>query len=266
MVALFKDYPLKKTTDCRSAMAETLRDYVAGLEFSAPRTTKKFRMEAVFDTWSDFSQRAMSAGGKLPAAAALPDRPVYEDSSFGPRSIEDTWSGGDPNLLKADGVTKRFPIGTGNGDGFILVEVAQMMVPFVLVVRAKNKPQRKAIVSILEESFIEAGTHLDTQGGRTPDVSLINRNAQPEVDRQPIRYGRLLGMPQYFNRKARFTLQSQQLLDSESTSSENRWLAQFEITGHAQVCAVRRVVGMNPRVEIVVDDLTDNRAGNAASP
>ena len=61
-------------------------------------------------------------------------------------------------------------------------------------------------------------------------------------------------MPAYYGRKVRFTLQAVQLLDSEVNAVENRWLANLEIEGHAQVCVLRRVRAMKPRVELVADD------------
>lgn len=252
-MAKLEDYPLKATTDARSAMAERLAQFVAELDFTAPRSTQVFNLRAVYDTWATFTDRAMSGGGLLPAAAVLPDRPVYEGGGLTPNPIDETWSGGDPTECWPDG-RRKYPIGDGTGDGFVLYTHSEIVVPFVLVFRAKTKPQRKAIAKRLEEVFIE-------DGAVKPDKSLLNQNIPvPEATAQPVRYGRLLEVPKYYNRKARFTLKSQQLLDSESAAIQNRWLAQFELEGHMQVCVLRRVRAMKPRVQVVVDGTTANRA------
>ena len=216
MSALLQDYPLKATTDSRSAMSERLAEFIGELEFTAPRSNQAFKLRAVYDTWADFSQRAMSAGGLLPAAAVLPDRPVYEGSSLTPRSIDDTWSGGDPEECGSGG-RKKFPIGDGSGDGYCLFTHSEIVVPFVVVFRAKTKPQRKAIAKRLEEVFIEDGAVKPDKSTLTPLIPV------PEATAQLVRYGRLLEVPKYYNRKARFTLDAQQLLDSETAARENRW-------------------------------------------
>jgi hypothetical protein len=253
MTALLKDYPLKALTDSRSAMAAGLAKEVAGLKATVPRSGTEVALRAVYDTWSSFEQRAMSSGGLLPAAAVLPDRPVYEPSSLTPRALEDTWSGGDPNELLDDGVTKRYPIGDGSGDGFVLYSIAEMMCPFVLVLRAQTKAQRKAFAKRLEEHFVEDGSLLDP--------STLSRDVPiPDAQHEPIRYGRRVELANYYNRTARFTLMAQQILDNEASARENRWLAQFELTGHVQVCVLRRGRAMSPRVQFVVNGTTENRA------
>lgn len=253
-MADLKDYPLKATTDARSAMAERLASFVKELEFTLPRSGQVFHLKAVYDTWADFNQRAMSGGGALPAAAVLPDRPIYEPSSLTPRPIDRTWSGGDPTECDAHG-RRLYPYGDGSGVGFLLYTHSEIVVPFVLVFRAKTKPQRKAIAKRLEEVFVE-------DGAVRPDVSLLNPAVPPvpEATAQPVRYGRLLEVPNYYNRKARFTLEAQQLLDAEASARENRWLGQFEIRGHMQVCVLRFARAMKPRVSVVVDGTTENRS------
>lgn len=253
MSALLSDYPLKATMDARSAMVKGLAFELARVKATLPRSGREFSFRAIYDTWASFEQRAMSAGGKLPAAAVLPDRPVYEASSLTPRAIEETWSGGDPAERDANG-NQLYPIGDATGVGLVLYEVAEMMVPIVLLVRAQTKAQRKAFVKRLEEVFVEDGALL-------PDPSTLSKDV-PVLDARyhPIRYGRLVELPDYYNRKARFTLQAQQLLDTTSSAMENRWLAQFELIGHVQVCALRLARAMSPRIQIVVNGTTENRA------
>ena len=233
-------------------MSEALARFVAEVKPTLPRSGTQFQFRAVYDTWATFNKRAMSSGGQLPAAVVLPDRPVYEDSALAPRMIEDTWSGGDPNDLREDG-SPRYPIGDDSGDGFALFTLAELVVPFVLLLRTKTISQRKAFVKRLEEVFIEDGALLPDKSSLDPQVPVLDAFAQP------IRYGRILTMKSYYDRKVRFTLQAQQLLDSETTAMENRWLAQFELTGHAQVCVLRRVRAMKPVVQIVVDGTIDQR-------
>ncbi len=253
MVALLKDYPLKATTDARSAMAEGLAREVSKIRATLPKSGREFGFRIIYDTWARFEQRAVSSDGLLPAAAILPDRPVYEDSSLTPRMIEETWSGGDPLELKEDG-SVRYPLGTGAGDGFALYTIAEMVVPFVFVFRAQTSSQRKAFVKRLEEFFVEDGALLPEPSTLSKDVPV------PDAQFQPVRYGRRIELGNYYKRKARFTLQAQQLLDSESSARENRWMAQFELTGHVQVCVLRRVRAMSPRVQTVVNGTTDSRA------
>ncbi len=265
MVAILKDYPLKGLTDSRTAMAESLRDFVSLLPFSLPKTGTPFRFARVYEEWAEFRDRAMSAGGRLPAAAILPDRPVPEAASFGPRLIENTWSGGDPNLLKSNG-TPRFPLGDGSGDGFALFEVAQRRAIFLLLYRAKTRNQRRAIHKTLEEAFIEDGALLPDPSTLNPDVETTGPKPPvpipqvPDAFVQPVRYGRLLTVRRYFDRKARFTILSgPEPLDADSSVLENRWLGQIEVEGIIQVCALRRLRGMSVRVELVVDDLAESR-------
>jgi hypothetical protein len=260
MAADLSKYPYRKTRDARSAMAEALRDYVKRQTFSLPKTTQAFQFAAVYENWASFSDTASTSGGKLPAAAVLPDRPIYDNSSMTPRMLEESWSGGDPSLCR-DG-RKLYPNGDGSGDGFALVTLAELTVPFVLLVRASSNPMRKAIVSKLEDLFLEDGTLL-------PDVASLNPKipvSSPETldaEVNPVRYGRLIEVPSYYSRKARFTLQSQQLLDTETAAIENRWLAQFEIEGQIQVCVLRRVRAMKPRVQIVADGIEESRGSSS---
>jgi len=253
MVALAQEYPLKATTDCRSAMATALATFIQDQVFDLPKSAEKFKIEAVYATWAGFENRAMSSGGALPAAAVLPDRPVYEAAAFGPRIIENTWGGGDPKLLDQYGKQK-YPLGDGSGDGFALYTVADLVVPFILIFRAKTVAQRAAIVRTLETLMVEDGSTLPDPSRLDPDVPLMN----PEEALQPVRYGRLLEMKNYFNRKVRLTLDTQQLLDNAANASENRWLAQFEITAHAQVCVRRRLKVLKSRTFLVADDVASD--------
>jgi len=150
-------------------------------------------------------------------------------------------------------VTRRYPIGDGSGDGFVLYTLAEMMCPFVVVVRAQTKAQRAAFVKRLEEHFVEDGALLDP-ATLSKDVPI------PDARHQPVRYGRRVELANYYNRTARFTLMAQQLLDNEASAQQNRWLAQFELTGHVQVCVLRRGRAMSPRVQFVVNGTTENRA------
>lgn len=252
MSALLTDYPLKATKDARSAMAEGLARELATLKATLPRSGTPTKFAAIYDTWATFMQRAMSAGGKLPAATVLPDRPLYDASSLTPRALEETWSGGDPDTLDHYG-NQMYPIGDGSGDGYVLYTIAELVVPFVVVFRTVTRSQRQAFVKRIEENFVE-------DGGIKPDPASLPKIPVPDADRAPVRYGRLVELPSYYNRKARFTLQAQQLLDTESSAGENRWLAQFEFQGHVQVCVLRRGRAMRTRVQTVVDGTTENRA------
>jgi hypothetical protein len=265
VVALLKDYPLKGLTDSRTAMAERLRDFVAALVFKFPKTGTGFRFQKVYEEWAEFRDRAMSGGGKLPAAAVLPERPIPEAASFGPRIIESTWSGGDPSELKDNG-DQRFPLGTGAGDGFALYEVAQRQANFLLLYRTKTKTQRRAIQKVLEEAFIEDGALLPDPSSLNPDVVLngpeepVPTPQVPDAFVQPVRYGRILRVPRYYNQAVRFTLTSgPEPLDTDASALENRWIGQAEISSQMRICAVRRVRAMSARVELVVDGTSESR-------
>lgn len=242
-------YPLKGRRDVRSAMARAMAEFVARLRFTEPKEKEPFGFARVYADWASFNDRALSGDGPLPAAAVLPDRPVYEANGFVPSMIESTWSGGDP-LLVDDRGRQLYPIGDGSGRGFALFTIAEMVVPFVLIFRARSKPQRSAIVRILETSMVEDGSVV-------PDPSTLNPILVTDEMERPIRYGRLLTMDDYYGRKVRISLQSQQLLDSESGAGENRWMAQFEIAAQAQVCVVRRILGMNPQFKLTVGGTTE---------
>lgn len=241
-----RSYPFRARCDARTAIAKTLADFLESLSFTLPKVTAPFRFAKVHDRWSSWESSAMSAGGLIPAAAVLPDRLIYEDSSFTPREIEETWSGGDPSDLDDFG-KKLFPIGDGSGDGFVLFEVCQVMLPIIVLYRGKSRPQAEAIAKKLEEVFIE-------DAGIVPDYTSISEVIPVPPDAlQPIRYGLRLTAKRYFNRKVRYTQVAQQLMDSEANARENRWIGQFEMEAHMQLCVVRRGRAMKPRIELVVD-------------
>jgi hypothetical protein len=233
-------------------MVETLAEFASKLNFTLPRSVGAFQFEEVYTRWASFESRAMSAGGLLPAAAVLPDRIVYDDSSFVPNELEDTWSGGDPSLCDPFG-EKIYPIGDGTGDGFVLFEVCQATLPILLMYRGKSRPQAKAIAKRLEEVFIE-------DGGIIPDPTSLSKDIPvPDATAQPVRYGVNLTATRYYDRKVRFTLIAQQLLDAAISAQENRWLGQLELEAHMQVCVVRRGRAMKPRTELVVDGEPEGR-------
>lgn len=230
MVAVLADYPFKKARDLRSAMAGALARYMAELTFTFPATKTPTKLAAVYEEWATFETRAIIPGGPLPAAVVLPDKALADDDAFTPRILEETWTGAP---LNDDGSqVVEGGIGDGSGDGFALWVVAEKVVPFLVVARAKSRPQRQAIVSMMEDAFIRAG---DADGPRTPT------------------YGIVLTMPDYYERAVRFTFESHELLTSESSAKENRWLVQFALTAEAKQCVVRRAVAMDARVQLVVD-------------
>lgn len=238
------DYPLKKLTDARSAMARALSAYIGGLTFTLPKTTEPFKLAAVYPSWAQFFDRAISADGKLPAAAVLPDRLQVADPSLTPRIMEETWSGGEvcPGTL-----------GNGTGDGFALFSVAEAVVPFVVVVRTAGEKQREAIVSGIEDAFVEDGSFLDP--GVLPPVFL----SRVEDREHPIRFGRLIQVPDYYDQKARFTLLAIQVTDSEQSARENRWTVLFEIGAQMTLCVPRRVRAMRPKVVLSVNEVVEER-------
>lgn len=250
------EYRLRKTRDARSAMAEALRAFLKRQSFALPKTTEPFQLAAVYDTWATFQDKASTAGGLLPAAAVLPDRPIYEADALTPRMLEWSWSGGDPCLRESSG-RPTYPIGDGSGDGYALFDIAELSVPFVLLVRASTIPMRKAVVSRLEELFVEDGSLLDPN--QLSDLAQPSPPEPPEEIARPIRYGRLLKLESYYGLTARYSLESQQLLDSETNAAQNRWLAQMEIQAHGKVVVVRRVRAMRPRVRAVIGGERDSR-------
>lgn len=243
-------YPLRATKDSRQALGQGLSDIVSSVRATFPKSNKPIGFKAVYDTWAQFNDRAMSSGGKVPAAAILPDRPEYEASSLTPHIIDCTWSGGDPCERDQYGRI-RYPIGDGSGDGFALFKTSEIIVPFVLVFRAISPAQRTAFMKRFEEIFNEDGALL-------PDPSTLNPNL-PVFDEEfhPVRYGRIITLEKYYQRKARFTLIAQQTLDTESTAEENRYVGQIELRGETSVCVLRRIRAMRPRIQVVVNGTND---------
>lgn len=215
MPALIDHYPYRKKRDLRSAMAETLAAHLAGLEFTAPAYAEPRKFRQVFYEWAAFERYALAKaqGGSLPAAAVLPDTADQGDSSLTPRVLEDTW--------RTDGT-----------DGYALVEIAEKIVPFLVVVRATSKAERQAIISAVEDAFVASST--------------LKRPT-------PVAYGLQLTMASYYERKARYTLLRHTLLDQEVSAQESRRLAQFEIQAQAQHVVLRRIPAMDARVQVVVD-------------
>lgn len=245
-----EDYPFKATMDARSALAHGLAELLRKIEFSMPRTAEPFKLEEVYASWATFRDRAMSSGGALPAAAVLPDRPRYSASQLTPAIIEGTWSGGDPNEVD-DLCNPVFPIGDGTMDGHALFALSELEVDFVVLFRAKTEKQREAIVRRVEQVFVESGElvyaeDLDPRFGIPDEVEA----------RHPDRYGKVVPLGDaYYGRDGRLTLVGQELLDSESSAAENRWMAQLEFTGQVRLCALRRVRGMDVVTRLAVNDV-----------
>lgn len=210
-----EQYPFRKRRDLRSAAAETLAQYIAGLEFAAPASATPFKLKKTYFEWAEFERNALTSEGLLPAAAILPDRAAEEDSQLSPSLIEDTWI--------SDGV-----------NGYGLFKLSEKNIPFLLVVRAASKPQRQAIVSTIEDAFVE--------------VDALNRPT-------PLTYGRFLTMDSYYQRRARYTHLSNQIFDQEASAKESRYLAQFEIMAQAPHVVLRAVPAMDPRIRVVVDQV-----------
>lgn len=191
---------LVKTKHIRDAMAEALRDYVNTIKFSFPASTEPKGFAAVYRSWAQFEDRAVSTGGALPAATVLPGELVHVGDILSPRMMPGTWHQD-----------------TEDGKLYSLWHTEEAQTEFLIVTRAASSAQRDAINLAIEDAFTETGApgHL------------------------PARKGKLLPMPSYFGRKARFTLLNQQNLDTEAAARENRWMAQFEILGNADV--VRKV-------------------------
>jgi len=217
MPTLLSSYPYRKRRDLRSAMGETLVNFVRSLQFDRPFSTAPFGLRDIYYEWPVFEKVALSAEGALPAGVLLPDTATEEDSQLTPSLIEDTWM--------SNGI-----------DGYGLFKISEKVVTFLLVVRAASKPQRQAIVSGIEDAFAEA------EALRRPT---------------PLTYGRLLQMDSYYQRKARFTLLNHRLLDQAQAATESRYLCQFEIQSQAPHVLLRRVPAMDPRVEVMVDPTQD---------
>jgi hypothetical protein len=250
------DYPLKGLADVRSAIVFELASFLQKLDFSFPKTTEPFRFApgAVYPDWPTWNTRAMSAGGMLPAAAILPDRPTFVPSCLTPSFLDETWSGGDPTLLNPDG-SQQYPLGDASGRGFGLFKVSEIDVPIVVLFRAVNKPQRRAIMRTLEQAFVDS-VGIDHTTERLP-------MGVAEALVSPPHYGRFLKLTRYYNRQCRFVLQASQLLDSEALAGANRWIGQLEISANTSVCVLRRVRGMTPQVRLTLDDQAEDRSAGA---
>jgi hypothetical protein len=209
-------YRFQSTTDIRSAMALALASYLRGLEFSFPATTKSFALQEILTNWSDFQQRARSAGGPVPIAAVLPERGQDADSMLVPAPIEDTWDNSDQQ------------------GGFVLWKVAEYECRFTLLVRGRTDRERQAMVRGIESAFQQ----LDSPGDR---------------------YGLVLEMPAYFSRKARFTLVEQEVVQSENSAEEMRWMHWFLIEAQAPKVVVRFAAPFHVRVRAVVNQIPDPR-------
>lgn len=213
------DYPGQKKRDLRAAMAETLANYIAGMVFGPPYAAIEFQLAKVYYEWAVFEKNALTGDGLLPAAAVLPDEAQDEDSQLAPKLLEDTWE-------------------TNGIDGLGLYKISEKVVPMMVVIRAQSKPERQAILSTIEDSFIRAGGN----------------------DReQPVAYGIHLEMPSYYNRKARYTLLRHRLLDQATNTSASRYLVQVEFLVQASHVVLRRVPAMDVRITAVVDDVDASR-------
>jgi hypothetical protein len=211
----FKIQSLTKTRHLRDAMATTLRDYINTLQFSLPASTEPKGFAEVYRSWAKFESRALTAVGKLPAATVLPGELTYPPDYLTPRMDADSWHRD-----------------SEDGELYSIWMLKAAEAPFLVVARATSDIQRDAINLAFEDAFSETGT---------PGAEDFSRE------------GKLLTMDSYFGRKARFTLLSQQNLDSEATARENRWLAQFEILGHSDIARKVKTPRFKPRVRLRVN-------------
>jgi hypothetical protein len=237
-----EDYPFRATTDAATAMANALAAYLGRLRFGPPRALEPWSFSRVFVRWAPFEKRAKEEG--LRVAAVLADSVAYEPVGMTPRLLEETWSGGDPR--ERDELCRPlYPIGDGSGCGLALVEGDVAVVPFVIAHRTLSSVEQQAANLVLEQAFAEDETLLDPAG--------LDPRVPFDAKAWPTRNGRVLSLPDYFDRRATFTLRSATLTTTGSSARENRWISRFEVEGRVGLCALREVRAMRVCVRPSVD-------------
>lgn len=249
-------YPYKAPCDIELAVARAVAKLITPLQFSMPKQLETFSFRGVYEEWAEFQKYAFSEGADLPAAAVLSDNVAYSDSQFAPALIEDTWSGGD--RTECDPVTCKplYPIGDGSLDGFVLVKVCEVDVPLSVYFRAQHKPQRSAMMRRLEQIFSEDETIIDP--------NQLDPDLPPPADvlfHHPTRFGRLLELPDHYDRQGRVTLLSSRRLDSAESAAENRWMGLLELSVQAPLCVLRRAQGMKIVTKLSFDDVPASEEG-----
>ncbi len=205
-------YPFKKRMDIGGAMVAALQAYLKTISFDLPASTTPVKFLDVYDNWATFQDAAFSANGKVPIAVVAADEVTYDASNFTPRVLEDTWMSNDLG-------------------GWVLFATSEAVLPITVVLRAKSKSQRRAMLSAVEDAFNELGS----------DASRDS----------PIRYGKLLALPDYFSRKARFTLLRSRVVNTEDSATQERWLAELSMEAHAVAVKLEWMPALSCRVRIV---------------
>jgi len=124
-----EEYPSRATQDVRGAMATTLANYIAGLEFDPGDGSPWYNFAEVFDDWPSFLDRIV-----MPSACVLPNSWKYGDALLTPVLIEDTW----------------FP---KHEPGWGLWKTAEVEVDFELSLRTSNVTERHRLLLGIEDAF-----------------------------------------------------------------------------------------------------------------
>jgi hypothetical protein len=137
-----EDFSRKATSSAREAMAITLANRLAELEFRDPGGSV-FRFASVFYDWPSYSSKYVP-----PSACVLPGSWVYANALMTPTLCEDTWE----------------PKGES---GFGLYKLSELEVEFEVSLRTDSTAQRDTILLGLESAFQPAGLLMtDPQGSR----------------------------------------------------------------------------------------------------
>uniref|UniRef100_A0A6H1ZA36 Uncharacterized protein n=2 Tax=viral metagenome TaxID=1070528 RepID=A0A6H1ZA36_9ZZZZ len=141
---------------------------------------------------------------------------TYEDRSISPSAMEDTWG----------------PV-AGQPDGFVLWKLAEYSIPFNIRFRGRDVGQRLAIESELEDAFVPA--NLGAPDG-TGDI-----------------YGIYLDTPEYYDRKARFTLRSSAIEDSMDAAARNQREGVISVEAQIEHLVIRPARVMLARAYPIMD-------------
>lgn len=134
-------YPLKATTDVRTALARALVDYLKPLEFTVPAHAtsegatnygKPLKFAKVFYEWPEQEKQL-----DLPALSIAPGKANYDAANITPVEVPDS----------------RWP---EDGDGYVMLTTSEAIVPLQIDIWTAHPSERRAIAMMVPGLFEQA--------------------------------------------------------------------------------------------------------------
>lgn len=205
-------YSRTQSLDLRTAMAAALCRRLQSGTFPGAGGQGTMQMEAAYQEWPSFGDEVVT-----PSCCVLPDGEGQDvEARLTPSLLEDTWE------------TKGEP-------GYGLYVLSDYECEFVVKIRAATAAERSAVISYVEQLFVQ-----------DPDILIAPVGGN--------RYGMLARMDEYYQRDCRFGLLGTTVIDDQESAMREQRDAQFRIEAQAQKVRVGIVQPFTLRVTVNPDN------------